>query len=136
VRYIESNNFYLIIVDDCGVFEVSSRFIAFGKGKFLIFIIFHDSNCTSNSVSNCYGDHQIKFLDDSIVLAILKRKFLLSLRIIKFSQWRLRKQKQKIPRVITTYTCEKMTYLALLLHTGKFFLKTFSRVKFLLGVEF
>jgi len=108
VRYIESNNFYLIIVDDCGVFEVSSRFIAFGKGKFLIFIIFHDSNCTSNSVSNCYGDHQIKFLDDSIVLAILKRKFLLSLRIIKFSQWRLRKQKQNIPRVITTYAREKM----------------------------
>ncbi len=27
-----------------------------------------------------------KFLDDSIVLAILERKFLLSLRIIKFSQ--------------------------------------------------
>jgi hypothetical protein len=29
-----------------------------------------------------------KFLDDSIVLAILERKFLLRLRIIKFSQWR------------------------------------------------
>jgi hypothetical protein len=27
-----------------------------------------------------------KFLDDSIVIAILERKFLLSLRIIKFSQ--------------------------------------------------
>ena len=27
-----------------------------------------------------------KFLDDSIVLVILERKFLLSLRIIKFSQ--------------------------------------------------
>jgi hypothetical protein len=48
---------------------------------------------------------------------MLERKFLLSLRIIKFSQsqyrgfcvYRKRLQKQKIPRVITTYEHEKMT---------------------------
>ena len=47
---------------------------------------------------------------------MLERKFLLSLRIIKFSQlqyrgfcvYRKRLQKQKIPRVITTYAREKM----------------------------
>ena len=52
-----------------------------------------------------------------ILLDMLERKFLLSLRIIKFSQsqyrgfcvYRKRLQKQKIPRVITTYEHEKMT---------------------------
>ena len=52
-----------------------------------------------------------------ILLDMLERKFLLSLRIIKFSQsqyrefcvCRKRLQKQKISRVITTYAHEKMT---------------------------
>ena len=68
---------------------------------------------------------------DSIVLAILERKFLLSLRIIKFSQWRLRKQKIHkflddsiviaiLERKFTTSELRRckseLRYLALLIH--------------------
>jgi hypothetical protein len=85
--------FYFIIIENTQV-SFSYFFLVNRDGKFC-------ENENSKSVMKIFYfiNHRTiqkdlplgKFLDDSIELAILERKFLLSLRIIKFSQWRPRK---------------------------------------------